>query len=130
LLRELAVVDKAVDGSPRHKFHLASAPPKWVTVNGNDLGIWFQEPELRAAQPRLLKPAEPPMKGADVTEVQHALAAAKLSVEQDGVYRISTAAAVARFQKQKNINVSGAVDTATRRALGLSATQARPAGRN
>jgi peptidoglycan hydrolase-like protein with peptidoglycan-binding domain len=65
-----------------------------------------------------------------VTEVQRALFAAKLPVEQDGVYRMSTAAAVARFQKQKNINVSGVVDAATRQALGLSAAQARPAGRN
>ena len=59
-----------------------------------------------------------------------ALAAAKVPVEQDGVYRILTATAVARFQEQKGMNVSGVVDPATWQALGLRAPGPRPAGRN
>jgi peptidoglycan hydrolase-like protein with peptidoglycan-binding domain len=70
------------------------------------------------------------MRGADVKDVQRALAAAKVTVEQDGVYRVSTATAVARFQKQKGMNVSGVVDPATRQALGLRAPAPRPGGRN
>jgi len=129
-LKELAEVFSALDGSPRLKFHIGSTPPKWVTVNGHDVSSWFEESESSAGQPRLLKPAEPPMQGADVKDVQRALAAAKIAVEQDGVYRVSTATAVARFQKQKGMNVSGVVDTSTRQALGLRAPDRRPAGRN
>ena len=129
-LKEFAEVFSAPDGSPRLKFHIGSAPPKWVTVNGHDVSSWFEESESSAGQPRLLKPAEPPMQGADVKDVQRALAAAKIAVEQDGVYRVSTATAVARFQKQKGMNVSGVVDTSTRQALGLRAPDRRPAGRN
>jgi peptidoglycan hydrolase-like protein with peptidoglycan-binding domain len=70
------------------------------------------------------------MQGADVTDVQRALASAKMPVRQDGVYRVSTAASVARFQKQKGINVSGIVDGPTWKALGLNALVRRPAGRN
>ena len=70
------------------------------------------------------------MQGADVKDVQRALAAAKQPIGQDGVYSISTATAVARLQKQKGINVSGVVDAPTRQALGLRAPAPRPAGRN
>jgi hypothetical protein len=129
-LREFAEADKAPDGSPRFKFHIASAPLKLVMINGNDVSAWFEEREPSSDQPRLLKPAEPPMHGPDVKSVQRALGVAKLPVEQDGVYRISTATAVARFQKQKGINVSGVVDAPTRQALGLHEPVARPAGRN
>jgi len=129
LIEEFAEAVKAPDGSPRLKSHLASAPPKWASVNGNDLSVWFEDSEPPSGQPRLLKPAEPPMQGGDVTDVQRALAAAQLPVEQDGVYRLSTATAVARFQKQKGINISGIVDAPTRLALGLRAPAPRPAGR-
>jgi len=129
-LKEFAEAFSAPDGSPRLKFHVGSAPPKWVLVNGHDVSSWLEESEPPSGQPRLLKPAEPPMQGPDVTDVQRALAAAKVPVEQDGVYRASTATAVARFQKQKGMNVSGVVDTPTRQALGLRAPARRPAGRN
>jgi hypothetical protein len=129
-LKEFSEAVKAADGAPRLKFHLASSPQKWAAVNGNDVSLWFDGSEPSRDQPRLLKPAEPPMQGADVKDVQRALAAAKLPVEQDGVYRISTATAVARFQKQKGMNVSGVVDIPTRRALGLRGPAARPSGRN
>jgi Putative peptidoglycan binding domain len=129
-LEEFAEAAKAPDGSPRLKFHMASAPRKMAMINGNDVSLWFEEGEPSSGQPRLLKPAEPPLHGADVTEVQGALAAARLPVEQDGVYRLSTATAVARFQKQKGLNVSGVVDAATRLALGLREPAPRPAGRN
>jgi Putative peptidoglycan binding domain len=129
-LEEFAEAVKGLDGSPRRKFHIASAPLKLAMINGNDVSLLFDESEPASDQPRLLKPAEPPMQGADVKDVQRALAAAKVPVEQDGVYRVSTATAVARFQKQKGMNVSGVVDTPTRQALGLSAPARRPAGRN
>ena len=129
-LREFAEAVKAPDGSPRLKFHIASAPLKLAMINGNDVSVWFEESEPASGQLRLLKPAEPPMQGADVKDVQRALDVAKVSVEQDGVYRVSTATAVARFQKQKGMNVSGVVDPATRQALGLRAPAARPAGPN
>ena len=129
-LGEFAETVKAPDGSPRLKFHIASSPQKSAAINGNDVSLWFEEDEPTPGQPRLLKPAEPPMQGADVKELQRALAAAKQPIGQDGVYSISTATAVARFQKQKGINVSGVVDAATRRALGLRVPAPRPAGRN
>ena len=128
-LEEFAEAVRAPDGSPRLKFHLASAPLKLAMINGNDVSLWFEEGEPSSGQRRLLKPAEPPMQGPDVTEVQRALAATRLQVEQDGVYRLSTAMAVARFQKQKGINVSGVVDATTRLALGLRASAPLPAGR-
>jgi len=128
-LEEFAEAVKAPDGSPRLKFHMASAPPKLAMINGNDVSLWFEEGEPSSGQRRQLKPAEPPMQGPDVTEVQRALAAAQLPVEPDGVYRLSTATAVARFQKQKGINVSGVVDAPTRLALGLRALAPLPAGR-
>ncbi len=120
LLKELAVDDKAPDGAPRVRFRLASSPAKWATVNGNDVSLWFESAEPGPGRPRLLKPADPPLQGADVTSVQRALAAAGIAVAEDGVYRPSTAAAVARFQKQKAINVSGVVDDKTRQLLGVA----------
>jgi peptidoglycan hydrolase-like protein with peptidoglycan-binding domain len=61
--------------------------------------------------------------------VQRALAAAQISVEQDGIYGPSTAAAVALFQKRQGINLSGVVDPMTRR-LGTLPEGPRPGGRN
>jgi len=130
ILRELADAVRTPDGSSRLKFHIASNPQNLAVINGNDVRAWFEEGEPPSDQLRLLKPTEPPMHGADVKDVQRALAAVKVPVEQDGVYRVSTATAVARFQKQKGINVSGVVDPATRQALGLLALDPRPAGRN
>jgi murein L,D-transpeptidase YcbB/YkuD len=130
LLKELGVEEKAPDGTARIHFRLASAPSKWITINGNDVGIWFEAAEPKSGQPRILKPSDPPMRGNDVKSVQRSLAAAKIPVEQDGVYSPSTAAAVARFQKQQGINVSGAVDAATRQRLGLPADAQRQGGRN
>jgi len=37
VLKELGVEAKAPDGTPRVQFHLASAPPSWITINGNDI---------------------------------------------------------------------------------------------
>jgi peptidoglycan hydrolase-like protein with peptidoglycan-binding domain len=57
------------------------------------------------------------MQGGDVRSVQRALSAANIMVEEDGVYNSATAGAVARFQKEKGINVSGVVDATTRQRL-------------
>lgn len=130
VLQELGIEDKAPDGTPRVKFHLASAPPKWIAVNGNDVGAWFEASEPEPGRPRLLKPTDPPMHGNDVEGVQRALAAADIAAGQDGVYRPSTAAAVARFQKRNRLNESGVVDAETRRQLGVTAETPRPGGRN
>jgi hypothetical protein len=130
VLKELGVEEKAPDGSPRLDFHLASAPPKWITINGNDVSAWFVVAEAKGGQQRVLMPSDPPMQGNDVKSIQRALAGAKVAVEQDGVYNSSTAAAVARFQKQNGMNVNGIVDGATRQRLGLAAEAPRQGGRN
>jgi len=120
VLKELGVEQKAPDGTQRVQFHLASAPPSWITINGNDVSAWFIAGQSRPGQPRLLKPSDPPLQGTDVKGVQRALAAAKIAVDQDGVYRPSTAAAVAHFQKEQGINVNGVVDAVTRQRLGVA----------
>ncbi len=121
VLEELGVEAKAPDGTPRVQFHFASAPTSWITINGEDVSAWFTAGEAKPGQPRLLKPSDPPMQGTDVKAVQRALAAAGIAVDQDGVYRPATAAAVAHFQKEQGINVDGVVDIVTRQRLGLAA---------
>jgi hypothetical protein len=130
VLREIGVERTAPDGTPRLQFHLTSAPTNWIAINENDVSAWFDGTESAAGQPRLLKPSDPPMRGNDVKGVQRALANAKISVEQDGEYNSATAGAVARFQKQNGLNVSGVVDAATRRRLGGSGDRLRQGGRN
>jgi hypothetical protein len=130
VLREIGVERTAPDGTPRLQFHLTSAPTNWIAINENDVSAWFDGTESAAGQPRLLKPSDPPMRGNDVKGVQRALANAKISVEQDGEYNSATAGAVARFQKQNGLNVSGVVDAATRRRLGGSGDPLRQGGRN
>jgi hypothetical protein len=130
VLREIGVEGTASDGTPRLQFHLTSAPSNWITINNNDVSAWFDGSETAAGQPRLLRPSDPPMRGTDVKNVQRALAAAKISVEQDGEYDSATAGAVARFQKQNGLNVSGVVDAATRRRLGELGEPPRQGGRN
>jgi hypothetical protein len=130
VLREIGVEGTAPDGTPRLQFHLSSAPSNWITINGNDVSGWFDGTEATAGQPRLLRPFDPPMRGNDVKGVQRALTAAKISVAQDGEYNSATAAAVARFQKQKGLNVSGVVDAATRQRLGELGDPLRQGGRN
>ena len=130
VLREIGVEGAAPDGTPRLQFHLTSAPTNWIRINDNDVSAWFDWTESPAGQPRLLKPADPPMRGKDVESVQRALANAKISVEQDGEYNSATAGAVAQFQKQNGLNVSGVVDAATRQRLGGSRDPLRQGGRN
>lgn len=130
VLREIGAEATAADGTPRLQFHLSSAPGNWIMINGNDVSAWFDGTEAAAGRPRVLKPADPPMHGTDVKSVQRALATAQMPVEEDGEYNSATAAAVARFQKQKGLNVSGVVDTATRQRLGGAADRLRQGGRN
>lgn len=130
VLKELGVEQQATDGAPGLDFHLASAPPLWLTINGNDVRSWFDGTEPKPGRARLLKPADPPMQGNDVRGVQRALAAANIAIDQDGVYTPATAAAVARFQRQNGINVTGVVDGATRQRLGIPADVPRQGGRN
>jgi hypothetical protein len=128
VLREIGVEGIAPDGTPRLRFHLASVPPKWITINGNDVDAWFDGTEAKAGQPRLLKPSDPPMEGNDVKSIQRALEAANISVDQGGVYNSATVEAVARFQKQNGMNVTGIVDAATRQRLGVVGDPPRQAG--
>jgi len=130
VLKELGVEETAPDGSPRLDFHLASAPGKWITINGNDVSAWGTEALAKPGEPRLLKPSDPPMQGNDVRSVQQALAAENIRAAQDGIYSGSTAAAVARFQKRRGINMSGVVDAETRQRLGMPADAPRQGGRN
>lgn len=130
VLKELGSERAAPDGTPRVTFHLVSAPPKWLTINSSDVSAWFDGSEPKPGQPRELKPSDPPMQGNDVKNVQQALAAANIAVTEDGVYTAATAVAVARFQKQNGINVSGVVDSATRQRLGIAGNAPRQGGRN
>jgi hypothetical protein len=120
LLKELGEPEKASDGSPSQVvFHLASAPPKWITLNGQDISAWFIAGHAVPGEPRELKPAKPPMTGGDVNAVQHALAGAKIEVPDNGIYDGATSVAVARFQQQSGLNENGVVDAATRQKLGI-----------
>jgi hypothetical protein len=130
ILKQLGVSRGAPDGSTRTTFHLASAPSKWLTINGSDVSLWFEGSEPESSAWRLLKPSDPPMQGNDVQNVQRALAVANFVVAEDGFYSSATAAAVAHFQKQNGINVSGVVDAATRQRLGIAADSPRHGGRN
>jgi hypothetical protein len=126
LLKELGTAGAATDGAPRTNFHVASTPPKWVTINGNDVSVWFLAANPAPGQPRVLKPAAPAMHGPDVGAVQHALAAAGVAVPASAAYDGPTAVAVARFQKQNKLNVTGAVDAATWQKLGAKVEPASP----
>lgn len=108
------------------KFHLASAPSKWITINGNDVSAWFMSNGLEASRPRQLRPADPPLQGDDVRAVQRALNAAKVAAPQSGTYDGATAAAVAQFQKQNGLNVDGIVAEATRDKLGVKPAEPLP----
>ena len=125
VLKEIGTSAAALDGSPRLKFHLASAPGKLITINGSDVGAWVAG-EDPADQPRRLRPADPPLSGADVRAAQRALNASRIAAPQNGAYDGATAAAVARFQKQQGLNVDGVVDAATRQKLGVKPEPAGP----
>jgi Putative peptidoglycan binding domain len=114
----LKVIGTAAAGSDT-KFHLASTPQKWITINGNDVTGWFADDKPAPGQPRQLRPAQPAQQGDDVRAVQRALASAKITAPQTGIYDGATAAAVAQFQKQNGLNVDGVVSAATRDKLGL-----------
>lgn len=122
VLKEIGTPGAAASGgAPQVAFHLTSAPPKWITVNGSDVSAWLVGGSAAPGAARTLRPAEPAMTGADVRAVQQALAARKIDAPQNGAYDAGTAAAVARFQKANALNVDGVVDGATRQKLGLKA---------
>jgi hypothetical protein len=108
------------------KFHLASAPPKWITINGNDVSSWLIGPTSEPGKLRQLRPVEPPLQGDDVRAVQRALNGAKIAAPQSGTYDGATAAAVAQFQKQNGLNVDGVVTEATRDKLGVKSPAQQP----
>jgi len=122
LLSELGKPGTA-NGKPVTEFHLTSAPPKWIEINGHDVSGWLTANPQNG--PRRLRLAEPPLTGDDVRAVQRALAARKVAgapAQPSGSYDGATAAAVARFQRQAGLNVDGTVDAATRDKLGVSAS--------
>lgn len=123
VLKEIGDPAKADDGSPRLAFHLASSPEKPFTINGNDVSAWLRPPDLGTHRPRDLRPASPPLAGADVVAVQQALNAAHVAAPQTAVYDGATAAAVARFQKANGLGIDGVVNAATREKLGLKSAR-------
>jgi len=122
LLKVLGTTTAGADA----KFHLASAPSKWITINGNDVSGWFVGTGSDAGQARQLRPADPPLQGDDVRAVQRALNAAKTTAPQSGTYDGATAAAVAQFQKQSGLNVDGIVNDPTRDKLGVKPSAPQP----
>src|SRR5580704_11717925 len=115
-------------GGSEVKFHLASAPQKWITLNGSDISAWFASGDPPPGKPRDLRPAQPAPEGNDVRSVQKALAAAGMTAPQSGVYDGGTAAAVAQFQKKNGLNADGVVNAATRQKLGVKPEPAKPGG--
>ncbi len=109
------------------KFHLASAPQKWITLNGSDITGWFAGDDPPPGPPRPLRPAQPALEGNDVRAVQKALAAAGMTAPQSGIYDGATAAAVAQFQKKNGLNADGVVNAATRQKLGVKPEPTQPA---
>jgi chitosanase len=81
-------------------------------------GAVIDEPLLHAGV-RLLALRAPLMRGDDVRVVQRALAGTGLPVDIDGVYGPGTKAAVEELQRRRGLPVTGAVDAATRGALGI-----------
>jgi hypothetical protein len=132
LLKFIGEPGKDADGAEITKFHLVSQTGKPITASGSDVSGWFAgagpNGRMPDKPPRLLRLAEPPETGDDVRAVQKAVKAQEVEPFTDGVYDTATALAVARFQKQAEINVSGVVDTATADKLGLKppATPAFP----
>ena len=81
-------------------------------------GAFFDEPLLRSGI-RRLDLRSPLTRGDDVRVVQRALGGVGLPVGVDGVYGRGTKAAVEEFQRRCRLPVTGAVDVATRAALGV-----------
>jgi hypothetical protein len=127
LLKEIGTVSAGTGGATTVAFHLASAPPKWLTLNGQDISTWFT-PAGAGSEGRKLRPTEPPMTGNDVRAVQQALVDANVAAPQTGTYDAATAVAVARYQKQQGLNVDGVVDAELRRRLGVKPQPATPPG--
>jgi D-alanyl-D-alanine carboxypeptidase/Putative peptidoglycan binding domain len=70
---------------------------------------------------RFLKLVEPPLQGDDVRKVQQALVNVALLQSGDitGIYDLKTAAAIGKFQADRNLSVDKVVGLATRRELGI-----------
>ena len=129
LVKFLGIPEDDADGAKAVKFHLTSETGKPLAVNGNDIGGWQAGGRSGPTPPgwqRLLRLADPPEEGSDVRAVQNAVKANEAEPFADGVYDTATALAVARFQKQAGLNISGVVDAATRDKLGLTPAQAQP----
>jgi peptidoglycan hydrolase-like protein with peptidoglycan-binding domain len=131
LLKFIGTPDTDTDGVKVLKFHLASETGKPLTINGSDVRGWVaggnQFGRMPDGPPRLLRPTDPPETGDDVRAVQKAVRATVVEPLTDGVYDTATALAVARYQKQAGLNVSGVVDQATADKLGLKPPQPPPA---
>jgi hypothetical protein len=131
LLKFLGEPGTDTDGAKILKFHLASQTGKPIAINGNDISDWFhgagQFGRMPAGPPRLLRLAEPFEEGDDVRAVQKAVKADASEPLTDGVYDTATALAVARFQKDSGLNISGVVDPATAAKLGLKPPEKPPA---
>ena len=123
LLKFIGEPGKDADGAKIIKFRFASQTGKPITINGSDVSGWSagagQFGRMPEKPPRLLRLAQPPETGDDVRAVQQAVKGQEVEPFSDGVYDTATALAVARFQKQAGLNVSGVVDPATADKLGL-----------
>lgn len=131
LLKFIGTPDTDADGAKVTKFHLVSETGKPLAINGSDVRGWVAggDPsgKMPAGPPRVLRPNDPPETGDDVRAVQRAVKANVVEPLTDGVYDTATALAVARYQKQAGLNVSGVVDQATADKLGLKPPQPKSA---
>jgi len=71
------------------------------------------------APTRLLMLRSPYLQGADVRDVQLAIAKAGIAVDTDGIFGRATAEAVKQFQRQQGLKPDGIVGRATLTALAI-----------
>jgi chitosanase len=90
-----------------------------ITIDESVLADAPIRASAQIAEERMLTIRNPMMQGDDVRGVQSALNRDGGALAIDGVYGVTTAAAVVNFQKQKGLTPDGIVGPSTRAALGL-----------
>ena len=118
LLKELGKPDKTADGTSVLGFRIASTPQQRLSLNGHDITAWISDdkPGPAASCGRRTRRWRVPTSARCSARWRRPR---PRTCRRAGSMTARTAAAVARYQKQAGINVSGAVDAATRDRLGV-----------